>query len=233
MTEKVVEFQLPQAIRDWVFDLQDSTQRSLLVEEVTPLYEAQFKDLTERFFPQSPWPAAASIAPECNYDEDFLLFYREIRARHLFTLQYASKDTKLKPGLPDFIDSWATYGGIFTYVLTKADIDRNIALTPQWISDIIVEYVYQFQGFCQYRSQVAARSPEDLRTLEANKGCWTLPAVMSTLKALAKAGNAPRAALLHRQFGYFAAIERARLECLLGTHPHPYSYHIHSHEYMC
>lgn len=107
MTDTIV-FELPQPIRDWVFDIQDATRRSLRSEEVQPLYEAQFRDLTDRFFPQSPWPAASSIAPECNYDEDFLLFYKEIRARHLFTLQYV-KDTKLKPQLSDFIDSWTTY----------------------------------------------------------------------------------------------------------------------------
>lgn len=108
-----VEFQLPQSIRDYIFDLQDATQRSLRLEEVTPLYDAQFKDLTDRFFPQSPWPTAAAIAPECNYDEEFLLFYREIRTRHLFTLQYVSKDAKLKPCLSDFIESWSTYSGNF------------------------------------------------------------------------------------------------------------------------
>jgi len=106
-----IVFELPQAIRDWVFDVQDATRRSLRSEEVAPLYDFQFKDLTDRFFAQAPWPAASAIAPECNYDEDFLLFYKEIRARHLFTLQYV-KDTKLKPQLSDFIDSWTTYSKV-------------------------------------------------------------------------------------------------------------------------
>ena len=104
-----IVFELPQPVRDWVFDTQDATRRSLRTVEVAPLYENLFKDLTDRFFPSSPWPVASEIAPECNYDEDFLLFYKEIRVRHLFTLQYASKDSKFKPSLSDFIDSWTTY----------------------------------------------------------------------------------------------------------------------------
>jgi hypothetical protein len=45
-----IVFELPQAIRDWVFDVQDATRRSLRSEEVAPLYDFQFKDLTDRFF---------------------------------------------------------------------------------------------------------------------------------------------------------------------------------------
>ena len=112
MASGQIVFELPQPIRDWIFDVQDATRRALRSSEVAPLYETQFKDLTDRFFPSSPWPAAQEIAPECNYDEDFLLFYKEIRTRHLFTLQYASKDAKLKLSLTDFINSWTTYSKV-------------------------------------------------------------------------------------------------------------------------
>ena len=92
-----------------------------------------------------------------------------------------------------------------------------MALTPQWVSDIILEYVYQFQGFCQYRCQLQGRSPEDLRTLDSNRNVWSVSDVTSTLKALAKAGSTGDQQL-HIQFGYFSSVERARLECLLGDY---------------
>lgn len=57
-----------------------------------------------------------------------------------------------------------------------------------------------------------------MRTLEANRQVWAIKDVMSTLKALSKAGNGSRTQVLHQQFGYFASIERARLECLLGDY---------------
>ena len=85
------------------------------------------------------------------------------------------------------------------------------------MSDIIVEYVYQFQGFCQYRCQLQGRTTEELRMLDANRGAWSIKEVMGTLKALTKAGTGSEQTL-HSQFGYFASIERARLECLLGDY---------------
>lgn len=78
--------------------------------------------------------------------------------------------------------------------------------------------MYQFQGYCQYRCQIQGRSIEDLRTLESNKAVWTIKEVMGTLKALTRAGNSGNNQTLHVQFGYFASIERARLECLLGDY---------------
>ena len=55
-------------------------------------------------------------------------------------------------------------------------------LTVQWVNDIIQEFVYQFQGFCQYRCQVAARNAEELKVLQANRSVWTLPAVLKILE---------------------------------------------------
>ena len=84
-----VEFKLPEAISNWIFDLHDATRRAMHSEEVLPLYEVQYRELTDKFFAQTAWPNEKIIAPECNYDDTFLVFYNELRARHLFT--------KLKP----------------------------------------------------------------------------------------------------------------------------------------
>jgi len=148
-----------------------------------------------------------------------------------------------KPSLADNIESWTTYMQVFNFILDSPD--PEIALTAQWVSDIIVEFVYQFQGFCQYRSQTGSRSPEEIRTLESNRQVWTLPAVMETLKKLTRNSNLasqrdvsasstaanrataagadrsappPGVSVIVFHFGYFAAIERARLECLLGDY---------------
>jgi translation initiation factor 3 subunit L len=101
-------------------------------------------------------------------------------------------------------------------------------LTIQWVNDIIQEFVYQFQGFCQYRCQVATRNAEDLKVLQANRSVWTLPSVLKILGGLVRASTATEASTaarsgrgpseLHRQFGSFAAVEMARLECLLGDY---------------
>lgn len=181
-------------------------------DEVQPLYDTQYRELTEKFFAQCQWPNEKIVAAECNYDDTFLVFYNELRARHLFT--------KLKPQLADFIESWGNYMKVFECILAPSG--PNITLTTQWIHDLIVEFVYQFQGFCQYRCQVRNRSAEDVATLNANKGVWVLPVVMDTLMKLASKGASASpisdASDTLELFGYFATIERARLECLLGDY---------------
>ena len=99
--EMEFEYKLPEAIANWVFDLQDATRNSMRSDEVQPLYEVQYKELTDRFFGQTAWPLDNVVAQECGNDEVFLLFYKEMRARHLIS--------KLKPQLPDFLDSWTNY----------------------------------------------------------------------------------------------------------------------------
>lgn len=84
--------------------------------------------------------------------------------------------------------------------------------------------MYQFQGFCQYRCQVASLSsnPDTIKVLEANRDVWNLPTVISILRRLEVAGKAAAKAIVQcnspfvTQFGYFASIETARLECLMG-----------------
>ena len=100
-----------------------------------------------------------------------------------------------------------------------------MVLTVQWVNDIIQEFVYQFQGFCQYRCQVAIRSVEDLRVLNSNRNVWNLPSVLRVLNDLVKAGRPNESSQktgvvskLNLQFASFAAVEMARLECLLGDY---------------
>ena len=75
MTESL-DFNLPSQIRDFVFDLHESTRITMRSDELNQLYDVKFKELTEKFFPQSQWPDAQTVSPECNTDEKFLLFYR-------------------------------------------------------------------------------------------------------------------------------------------------------------
>lgn len=114
--------------------------------------------------------------------------------------------------------------------------NSEIALSVQWGYDIVQEFLYQFQGFCQYRSQVGTRSNEELEMLQANRDVWALPSVLNILNGMirvskivetqAEKGNSlttgsatPAVATSAVSIlGYFCLIELARLECLLGDH---------------
>mmetsp|Transcript_4086 Transcript_4086/g.6707 ORF Transcript_4086/g.6707 Transcript_4086/m.6707 type:complete len:455 (-) Transcript_4086:115-1479(-) len=131
--------------------------------------------------------------------------------------------TKLKPQVADHIDSWANYVQLFEKVLAMKDDD--LCITTKWIYDICQEFAYQFQGFCQFRCQMAniSSNPDTLKTLETNRDAWNLPEVISILRRLIRAGQAKSGGMKVSsnspflvQFGYFASIELARLECLMG-----------------
>jgi translation initiation factor 3 subunit L len=208
------DFSLPNVIKDFIFDIHDAMRRSKRDEDVNVLYEVKFKEITEKYFGQSAWPNVESVAKEANYDEGFLLFYKEMTFRHI--------TTKLKPQLADHISSWANYVKLFEFVLSASD--DEFCITSKWIYDITQEFAYQFQGFCQLRCQNANHNAETTRILEANRDAWNFPTVVSILKKLmasskAKANgktNITPSSPFSVQFGYFATIELARLECLLG-----------------
>ena len=76
MSATDVDFNLPSVIKDFLFDLHDATRRSARIDEVQRLYDAKFKEITDKYFAQSPWPETKVIASEVGNDEGFLVFYR-------------------------------------------------------------------------------------------------------------------------------------------------------------
>lgn len=44
---------------------------------------------------------------------------------------------------------------------------QKLNLPNQWLWDIIDEFVYQFQSFCQYKANPSKRTPEELKVC-----CW-------------------------------------------------------------
>lgn len=203
-----IDFSLPDVIKDFIFDLFQASRRTSRAEEVQALYDQKFKELSDKYFTQSPWPAPEAISRECNDDEVFLLFYKEMSLRHRF-----SKMKQIPLAL--YLEAWENYNRLFNIVLSSSD--NFIVLSTQWAYDMIQEFVYQFQSFCQYRSQ-PNRSEEELHTMEANKDAWSLPVVSIILNNVIRMSQKAAAASTHALLGYFASIENARLECLLADY---------------
>eukprot|EP01032_Pedospumella_encystans_P014650 gene14650-16807_t len=165
MSATDVDFNLPSVIKDFLFDLHDATRRSARIDEVQRLYDAKFKEITDKYFAQSPWPETKVIASEVGNDEGFLVFYREMAMRHV--------TTKLKPQLADHIASWKNYVQLFDIVLNTKEED--LCLSTQWVCDIVLEFVYQFQGFCQFRSQVTSLNAETIKLSDRSELFVQLP----------------------------------------------------------
>lgn len=97
--------------------------------------------------------------------------------------------------------------------------DSDFMLTTQWVYDICQEFAYQFQGFCQFRGLAGNHNAETLNTLQMNKDAWNLPETMTMLNSFIRVAKTKQTnGTLLQQFGYFASIEVARLECLMGDY---------------
>jgi RNA polymerase I-associated factor PAF67 len=179
---------LPQALTDFCFDLYDSVTLSQLPEEQSRLYHVVFADLSHKYFSNddahhhhhdqgaepSCWPSPQSIASECNGDPLFLAIYRELTHRHWHQVVMANS----RPSIRDCIEGWNVYRELFEEVLDSSSTS-SFYLLPGWTFDILQEFVYQFQGYCQIRSAVYA-SARKHGLLQAADGSISLYSTTTT-----------------------------------------------------
>ncbi len=68
-------------------------------------------------------------------------------------------------------------------VLAK-DQPLKIELPDQWLWDIIEEFIYQFQSFCNFRTKLAKRTDDDIEQLKRNIKIWNVHAVLNVMHSL-------------------------------------------------
>ena len=225
---------LPRALTDFVFDLHDSVTLSQITDEQVKLYETDFRDLSAKYFSNQPWPSPESVASECSGDPLFLALYREMTHRHWHQVS--------RPTLRDRIDGWQVYRELFEEMLEST----SFYVIPSWIFDILNEFVYQFQGFCQVRSalyatarkhglvgadgslQPAQGNPpsnllENLTVLKNSTDAWDIDSVYGYLNRLSslgwpKSGSSSQISPAATYLSIFVAVARSRLECLMGDY---------------
>ena len=216
----LVQYEVPDVIRSFVVYFQKNL-RERNVYEVHSIYESSFNQLTDRYYKTSPWPPAEAIAPLVDNDQQFLLLYKELYYRHIYS--------KLQPTLEQRVESWANYCDIFNLLLS-ADQPVELELPNQWIWDIIDECIYQFQAFCQFRSRVKNKTDEEIRVLKEAPQVWSVHKVLYYLHALVdKSGTRAHLAgkpdetpfmqsTLYKMIGYFALVGLLRVHCLLADY---------------
>lgn len=215
------DFMVNSSVKDFVFDLHDATRRARMADEVRRLYVVEFRELCDKYFDKAAWPDADAVSSQCIGDDGktpdalFLAVYREMTYRHLFAVT--------KPSVEDRIAVWTIYTDLFDRLIAADDVET--LLVPEWTFDILHEFVYQFQSFCQYRTQVSSREPAELEALAAAPTAWAAPSVYRYLERLVRcgavrksAGKAAAPSELHHQAGYFALCALARLDVLVGDY---------------
>ncbi|CAB9503313.1 factor 3 subunit L [Seminavis robusta] len=222
---------VPKALTDFVFDLYDSVTLSHIAEEQKRLYNSDFRDLSSKYFASTPWPSPQTIATECNGDPLFLALYRELTHRHWHAVS--------RINIRDRMEGWQVYRELFEEILQE---EPNFYITPGWAFDILNEFVYQFQGFCQFRTNLHSNAVKyglikegesfgsvnssgpappqnviDNINMLTSADAWEVEQVFSYLHRLVKIGiTSERPA--YQYLGLFASVALSRLECLLGDY---------------
>lgn len=120
------------------------------VFEVQNLYENTFLKISEQFFDQSSWPDEQDIVDIVENDAVFLILYKELYFRHIYA--------RLQPNLEQRLGSFFNYCDLFNYIL-NAEEPVQLELPDQWLWELIDEFVYQFQSFSHYRSNLKNKTP--------------------------------------------------------------------------
>lgn len=194
------------------------------IPEIQSMYEVSFLKLTERYYKAAPWPPVGTIAEVVDNDHVFCLLYKEMYFRHLYA--------RCQPDLRQRCESWANYCDLFGVMLNS---NVNMQLPNIWLWDMIDEFIYQFQSFCQYRGKV--RSGEDFEILKQCDKVWNVVEVLNILQALVDKsgviaelqsdggarffqlkGYYPNSSNVLRMLGYFSLVGLLRVHCLIGDY---------------
>jgi len=202
--------ELPEVVRLFVVYF-NKQLKSGNVYEVHSAYEATFNKLTDRLYKTSPWPTAEVVSPLVGGDATFLLLYRELYFRHLYS--------RLTPTLQQRIDSWANYEALFSLLL-DGDAPADLALPNQWIWDLVDELIYQFQAWSMFRQRLKSKSAEEIAILKQRTDVWSVTSVLGMLHRLAERAKEPGFASvpLYEIGGYFATVGLLRVQCLLADY---------------
>jgi translation initiation factor 3 subunit L len=180
------------------------------VEKITVIYHFSFSKLTDRFFRESAWPSEETVAPLVNNDKTFLLLYKELCFRHLYS-------KREEPSLELRFGSWNNYCQLFDSICKTSG---ELELPLQWLWDMIDEFIFQFQ-----------LNHAKLALFQDNPDVWSVTSVIINLEKLVAEGKitdlleAQKADCQPQQqftlvqaLGYFALVGLSRVHCLLGDY---------------
>ncbi|KAJ7489442.1 eukaryotic translation initiation factor 3 subunit 6 [Mycena latifolia] len=228
MAQQAAFAQIPDVVKGFIVHFHQAVLENNL-PEITVAYESGWNKYTEKFYARTEWPEAEIIAPLVNDDPIFLILYRELYYRHVYS--------RLQPNIDDRFHSYENSCELFNYLL-NSEGPVQLELPEQWLWDIIDEFIYQFQVFCTWRSKVKSKTDDELAMLADGGPIWSSYSVLNVLYSLIQkskineyinahqAGKTPDEIAeivgeygtrpLYRHLGYFSIIGLLRVHVLLG-----------------
>ncbi|KAG8997099.1 hypothetical protein FRB94_005307 [Tulasnella sp. JGI-2019a] len=230
LAQQTALVQIPDVVKRFIIHFHQAVVTHNL-QEISVSYESGWNRLTEKFYPKSEWPEAEIIAPLVDDDPIFLVLYRELYYRHVYS--------RLSPNVDDRFHSYENSCELFNYLL-NSDGPVPLSLPDIWLWDIIDEFIYQFQAFCIWRSKVKSKNDEELTMLAEGGQIWSCYSVLNVLYSLIQkskineyleatdAGKSVEeiseivgeygSRQLYRSLGYFSIIGLLRVHVLLGDY---------------
>jgi translation initiation factor 3 subunit L len=228
MAQQAAFSQIPDVVKAFIVHFHKAVLENNLAE-ITVAYESGWNRYTEKFYARTEWPEAEVIAPLVNDDAIFLILYRELYYRHVYS--------RLQPNIDDRFHSYENSCELFNYLL-NSEGPVLLELPEQWLWDIIDEFIYQFQVFCTWRSKVKSKTDDELVMLAEGGPVWSSYSVLNVLYSLIQKskindyivaqqqGKSPEEIAeivgeygqrpLYRMLGYFSIIGLLRVHVLLG-----------------
>ena len=219
----------------------DGERRSNPVYEIGNLYEKSFPVISERYFKNANWPKKEVVIEflekereeegktltEEEDDEIFLALYEELYFRHVYS-------RSASPSIEERVESWKAYCRLFDCVL-KRTAPSGLVLPNVWLWDMVDEFIYQFQSFCQFRGKLQAKSEKEIERLKELKDdgdVWQKEKVETYLEALqnkkkeeaeerekeVESDEKAKRSNVVDTLGYFAIVGLARVQCLSGEY---------------
>jgi translation initiation factor 3 subunit L len=240
------QIQIPDAVDHFLGKLKDSLE-TRNIPEINKLYEEDFNKLSEKHYkPPSHggrskptdgrWPEVEAVRDQVSDHPLFLILYQELYYRHVYS--------KVQPTFEDRKGSWENYCKLLELLVSDLEDgdELTVALPNQWIWDILDEFVYHYQTYCNFRNKsfnVEAKNAKsstresDLLHIKANPSVFETPKVLCYLQQLISASKIEdylkdpqkedATGLVYkdqsaRMFGYFGLMQMLRLHILLADY---------------
>lgn len=217
--------QLPEAVQHFITNFHAHIRARDLTRIHHFLYEEPYQRITDRYFKNCPWPPAEVVAPLVGNDQVFLVLYKEMCNRHIFT--------KLQPDIQQRFESFDNYVDLFEYILKTETLEFD--LPNQWLWDIIDEFIYQYQNFTQYKAKLKTKTKEEIEFLKENYQVWNATSVLHYLESLVEKSKIAQKLQnpeflagttewesgkghVHTMLGLYSMIGLLRLQCTIGDY---------------
>jgi len=201
------------------------------INEIHRLYEDTFNKLTDKFYKSTRWPSAEAVADSIDKSPLFMILYKELYYRHIYSRLSNSITFQDRRG------SWENYCLLLDLIIgdLSEQADLSVALPAQWIWDILDEFVYHYERYCIFITKsVKSGKDQDITDIREHPEVFDTTKVLMYLHQLAKTskiedylrnpsnpdGVATGAFVDEstKLFGYFAIMQQLRMHCLVSDY---------------